>query len=164
MMLKILSLLFSACRDGPGRLIIRCLCQGNNLAPFRPIFFKLCWPRTRLASIFVGTCPNSRWFSDKFFHMWETWVYCRHISDYSSGILAPLYTLVPWAASRLACPLVWAVYVSFLSFGYMMNIKALWKHRMCEICGQILLDCVLLIEPDRHMSDTNIFIQIKFFA
>lgn len=29
----------------PGRLIIWCLCQGNNLAPFRPIFFKLFWPR-----------------------------------------------------------------------------------------------------------------------
>jgi hypothetical protein len=71
---------------------------------------------------------------------------------------------VPWAVARLPCPLVCPVCVSFPSIGYVMNIQAVWKHEMYEIGGQMFLDCLLLIEPDCHMLDTNIFEQIEFIT
>lgn len=39
--------------------------------PFKPVFFELFEPRTGLANVFEGTCPNCGTFSEKFFGVWK---------------------------------------------------------------------------------------------
>ena len=63
--------------------------------PLKLIFFKLLHPRTGQMKIFEGICPNFRQFFEKFFHVWKTWVYQYHISDYSSVALVPLICWCP---------------------------------------------------------------------
>jgi hypothetical protein len=55
----------------PGRLIIWCPGKVNSSAPLQIDILSNFWPRTGLANIFEGACPNGGKFSKKFFRVWD---------------------------------------------------------------------------------------------
>jgi len=60
--------------------------------------FKLLWPRTQMASLFGGKCPQLQTiFGDMLSHV-ETWVFYNHISKYFSNISVPL---IGWCPRQL---------------------------------------------------------------
>jgi hypothetical protein len=70
-----------------GKLVIWC--------PFKPIFFKLLWPRTGPANTSEGACPNCWQFSEKFFPMQKP--------EFTSTIF-PIIPTTSWCPSHVATP------------------------------------------------------------